>query len=202
MRVQGSIATVGWARESRVTIAPHRPSIRELLFFFMSGILISVPFSLFFEVIERRFLYGVLPVFYAVFFSVAILTPLIEEFAKAYPLFYRHSETGRSIFKIGFLIGLGFGISEFLLYVIVRDTPVLIRLPGMFFHAASTSITAYGISAKRPGRYYLIATLLHFLNNFSAFLGPFWFIGGIGATVAAYSISWRLYHITSDFHAL
>ena len=140
----------------------------------------------------------VLPIFYALLCSTAIFTPFVEEFAKAYPLFYRHGETEKSIFILGFLVGLGFGISEFFVYVLTLGAPILIRLPGIFFHAASTSITAYGIATKRPARFYLIAVVLHFSNNFSALFDAFWFIGGIAAVAITYFLSWRFYRKTSE----
>lgn len=156
----------------------------------------SVPITLFIGRFTDS-LCVVLPIFYAMLCSTAISAPLIEEFAKAYPLFHRHGETEKSIFILGFLVGLGFGISEFFLYVLIYGVPILFRLPGIFFHAASTSITAYGIAAKRPARFYLIAVALHFSNNFSALFGPFWFIGGIAAIAITYFLSWRLYRKTS-----
>ena len=48
-----------------------------------------------------------------------MIAPFIEELAKVFPLFYRHGETERSIVMLGILIGLGFGITEFVLYVAV-----------------------------------------------------------------------------------
>jgi RsiW-degrading membrane proteinase PrsW (M82 family) len=107
-----------------------------------------------------------------------IFPPFIEEFAKAYPLFYRHGETRRSIFTLGFLTGLGFGITEFLFYVFGQGAPVFVRLPSIFFHAASASIIAYGIATKRPMRYYVIAVFLHlcqqYIRLFRAFISGRW----------------------------
>jgi RsiW-degrading membrane proteinase PrsW (M82 family) len=175
----------------------HKPDLREKIFFFISGIIISVPLTLFIDQFVES-MSAVVPLFHATFFSTAIVAPFVEEFAKAYPLFYRHGETQRSIFTLGFLVGLGFGISEFLVYVLTLGVPVYIRVPGLFFHAASTSITSYGIATKRPAPFYLIAVLLHFTNNFSALFGLFWLVGGVAAVAVAYFISWRLYHRTSD----
>jgi len=177
---------------------PHRPRLREKLFFLISGIIISIPFTLLVERLSNYFLSIRLPEFYASMFSAAILVPLVEEFAKAYPLFYRHSETEKSIFTLGFLVGLGFGLAEFLLYIFVYAAPILIRLPAIFFHATNTSITAYGIAKKRTLWFYLVAAFLHFINNFSAQFGLFWFIGGVAATAASYFLSWRLYRRTSE----
>ena len=172
-------------------IKPHRPDLKEKLFFLLSGIIVSIPITLLFGTFTRNFL-GVLPSFFASLISIIIFTPFIEEFAKAYPLFYRHGETERSIFILGFLVGLGFGITEFILYVFVLDVPVFVRLPGILFHAASTSIVAYGIAKKKPVRFYLIAVSLHLLNNFSAMIetGD---IGVIVANLAAYYLCLRFY---------
>jgi RsiW-degrading membrane proteinase PrsW (M82 family) len=184
-------------QDSKLVVSVHRPSVREKFFFFISGVIISVPLTLLVERFSGS-LCVALPVFYATLCSTAIFAPLIEEFAKAYPLFYRHGETERSIFTLGFLVGLGFGISEFLVYVFALGVPIPLRVPGIFFHAASVSITAYGIATKRPIQFYLIAVALHFSNNFSAMFGPFWIIGGVAATVITYIISWRLYRKTSE----
>ena len=184
-------------RDNKIIIPIHRPSLREYLFFFISGIIISVPFTLFIGRFTES-LCVILPIFYATICSVSIFAPFVEEIAKAYPLIYRHGETERSIFTLGFLIGLGFGISEFLLYVLTLGAPIHIRLLGIFFHAASTSITAYGIAKKRTVQFYLIAVVLHFLNNFSALFGSFWIIGGVFAIVMTYFLSWRLYGKTSE----
>ena len=172
-------------------IRPHRPDLKEKLFFLLSGIIVSIPITLLFGTFTRNFL-GVLPSFFASLISIIIFTPFIEEFAKAYPLFYRHGETERSIFILGFLVGLGFGITEFILYVFVLDIPVFVRLPGILFHAASTSIVAYGIAKKQPVRFYLIAVSLHLLNNFSAVIetGD---IGVIVANLGAYYLCLRFY---------
>ena len=56
----------------------HKPSKRELAFFFASGILISVPFAIIFE--QLSFLASVA-------LSIVILGPFIEELAKVFPLF-------------------------------------------------------------------------------------------------------------------
>ncbi len=175
--------------------APHKPSLRELLFFFISGFIISVPLTLYIGLFTDN-LCTVLPSLYAEVCAVSIFAPFIEEFAKAYPLFYRHGESDRSIFTLGFLVGLGFGVSEFFVYL-ATGAPIIIRLPLMIFHAASTSITAYGIATNRPLQFYVLAVLIHALNNFSAFFDSFWFIGGIGAVVIAYLLSWNLYRKTS-----
>ena len=184
-------------RDGELTIRSHRPGLTEKLFYFISGVLTSVPLTLFVSTFTDQ-LCVVLPIFYASLCSIVILAPFVEEFAKAYPLFYRHGETERSIFTLGFLVGLGFGISEFFVYILALDAPILIRLPGIFFHGTSTSITSYGIAKKRPVLFYLIAAFLHFINNFSALLDPFWYIGGLVAIAITCSLSWRLYHRTSE----
>ena len=179
--------------------AIHRPGIREKLFFFSSGIIISVPLTLFLSSLGDYLCeLTSVSLIYASICATAIFTPLIEEFAKAYPLFYRHGETERSIFTLGFLTGLGFGISEFFVYVVTLNVPVPIRLPGLFFHAASTSIVAYGIATRRPIRFYLIAVVLHFVNNITALFGLLWLFGGLGAVLLAYYLAWYFYKRTSE----
>ncbi|MDI6724805.1 MAG: PrsW family glutamic-type intramembrane protease [Methanobacterium sp.] len=179
-----------------VVIEPHRPKITEKVFFLISGIIVSVPMTLLFGTLTSNFL-GNISVIFANILSIIIFTPFIEEFAKAFPLFYRHGETQRSIFILGFLVGLGFGISEFFLYIFVFDVPFPLRLPGILFHASSTSIVAYGIAKKNPLAFYLVAVGLHFLNNFSAIfeLGS---LGIIVANLGAYYLSWRFYNETSE----
>lgn len=183
-------------QKDKLVIEPHRPDLEEKLFFLLSGIIVSIPITLLFGTFAKN-LSAVLPLFFVNVISVVIFTPFIEEFAKAYPLFYRHGETERSIFILGFLVGLGFGITEFILYVIILGVPVFLRLPGILFHAASTSIIAYGIAKKQPIRFYLIAVGLHFLNNFSAVFES----GNIGifiANISAFYLCWRFYNNTSE----
>ena len=185
--------------DEQKVITLHRPDVREKVFFFISGIIISVPLTLYIgSFTDYLCVVSSVSLFYATICTTAIFTPLIEEFAKAYPLFYRHGETERSIVTLGLLVGLGFGISEFFVYVFALGAPIPIRLPGLLFHAASTSITAYGIATKRPLGFYLIAVVLHFANNFSALFGVVWYVGGIGAVVIAYFLSWHFYRKTSE----
>lgn len=177
----------------------HKPSTKELMFFFISGIVVSIPFALFFEQLPT--LIFVSPAIQATvtLVTVVLLAPLVEELAKVFPLFYRHGETERSIVTLGFLLGLGFGISEFFLYVFVGGVPFIVRIPGVIFHASSATIVAYGIAKKNPLPYYLVAVLLHVANNFFAEVSPF----GIGILVEllvliiTYLLAWRLYHETS-----
>ncbi len=197
---------MGKSQDNTTIIPLHRPNLRERIFFFTSGVITSVPLTLFVGTFTDS-LCVALPIFYATLCSTAIFAPFIEEFAKAYPLFYRHGETEKSIFTLGFLVGLGFGLSEFLLYVIVLEAPILVRLPGIFFHAASTSITAYGIATKRSVMFYLIAVILHFSNNFSALFGlssnNFFAqlsarIGIVAALAITLFLSMQLYYKTSE----
>ncbi len=164
----------------------HKPNRRELIFFFASGILVSIPFTLFFAQ-----LYPLFPTIVA----VAVLAPFIEELAKVFPLFYRHGETERTYVTLGLLIGLGFGISEFVLYVAFLGVSPLARVSGIIFHASSASITAYGIAKKAPLPYYLLAVGLHVANNFFASVGD---ILGVFVSllvlIAVYLLAWRFWH--------
>jgi PrsW family intramembrane metalloprotease len=183
--------------EKITTLQVHRPGTGEMLFFCLSGIIVSIPFTLFFGVFSSHLCFF-LPLLYSEICTSGIFAPFIEEFAKAFPLFYRHGETERSIFTLGFLTGLGFGITEFFFYVFGQGAPVIVRLPGIFFHAASASIIAYGIAAKRPMRYYLVAVFLHLAYNILAFSGALWLVGGSADLIITYYLSWHLYKNTSE----
>ncbi len=180
------------------TIELHKPGWAEKLSFLVQGIIISVPLTFFFELLAEDYLAIVLPRVVAVILLITIFAPFIEEFAKVFPLFHRHAETERSIVTLGFYTGLGFGITEFFIYVIGLGVPFEIRLPGIFFHAASTSITAYGVAKHEVIRFYLLAVLLHASNNFFAELGDLWFVGGIATVAMAYYLSWRFYNRARD----
>lgn len=152
-----------------IRIQLHKPSVNERLFFLLSGAILSVPLTLFISQYGTSLLSG-LSTFYASVISIAVFAPLIEEFSKVYPLFYRHGETQRSIFGLALFVGLGFGIVEFITYIFALGVSPIQRIPGLFFHPASTAITAYGIATKRPAAYFLVAVALHFANNFFAIL--------------------------------
>jgi hypothetical protein len=59
----------------------HKPSWKELIFFFASGLLVSIPFVAFYE--------SLVPAAFSVALLIVILAPFIEELAKVFPLFYR-----------------------------------------------------------------------------------------------------------------
>jgi hypothetical protein len=183
-------------QDKEAVIPLHRPALRERFFFFSSGIITSVPLTLFINGFADYLLINV-PVFYAMLFSIVVFAPFVEEFAKAFPLFYRHGETEKSIFNLGFLVGLGFGVSEFFIYVFELGAPVFARLPLVFFHAATTSITAYGLTQKQPTLFYSVAVFLHFLNNGFAMFDELWFLRG-AAVAAAYFLSLHFYNKTSE----
>ncbi|MBT8172053.1 PrsW family intramembrane metalloprotease [Candidatus Bathyarchaeota archaeon] len=168
----------------------HKPSLHEKLFFFISGIVTSVPLTLFANLFTDSLCVS-LPFFYAQICSIAIFTPFVEEFSKAYPLFYRHGETVRSLFSLGFLVGLGFGLAEFVLYVFIYNSPWFVRLPGLFFHAASASIVAYGIKTNRAWLFYLIAVLLHLTIKFASLIPSLWILMTL-AFFSAYYLSWYI----------
>ncbi|MCW4034862.1 MAG: PrsW family intramembrane metalloprotease [Candidatus Bathyarchaeota archaeon] len=187
---------MGTLQQNEVSVPVHTPDFAEKLFFFLSGIVTSVPLTLFVGTFTDS-LCVALPLFYASFCAVAIFAPFVEEFAKAFPLFYRHCETPKSLMMLGFMVGLGFGFTEFLLYVFVLGAPVYVRVPGLFFHAASTSITAYGVATKKPLIYYLGSVLLHFAINFASLFPSLWLIIAIPALILTFWWSWRLYEKAS-----
>ena len=176
---------------SRQCVIPiHKPSNRELAFFFASGILVSIPFAAFFE--------SLFPAGLSASFLIVVLAPFIEELAKVFPLFYRHGETERSIVTLGILMGLGFGIAEFFEYVFLIGVPPIVRIPGIVFHASSAGITAYGISKKNPLPFYLIAVLLHVANNFFALTGNIFSVfAELLVLILVYMLAYRYYQRSS-----
>jgi RsiW-degrading membrane proteinase PrsW (M82 family) len=186
--------------EKTAVLSLHKPDIKEKIFFLLSGLLVSIPFTVFFSDFSNS-LCAVMPLLYAQICSVAIFAPFIEEFAKVFPLFYRHGENERSIITLGVLTGLGFGITEFVLYILVLGSPLFSRLPGVAFHAASTGITAYGIIKNQPYRYYIFSVILHIVNNLVAIFIlsiPALFILTVINLVLTYYSAWYLYQKTSE----
>jgi RsiW-degrading membrane proteinase PrsW (M82 family) len=177
-------------QRDKVEIKLHKPDASELLFFFVCGAVISVPLTLFIDQYANSILVG-LNTSTATLISVAVFAPFIEEFAKAYPLFYRHGETERSIYNLAVLVGFGFGIVELITYLSL-NAPLVDRLPGLFFHPASTSITAYGIATKRPLPYYLTAVALHFSYNYLVLTSSFGFSIAVFVVAIAIFTSWQL----------
>jgi RsiW-degrading membrane proteinase PrsW (M82 family) len=177
--------------QQQCVIPLHKPSLKELIFFFSSGILVSIPFALFFSNFYP-FFPGAL--------AVILVAPFVEELAKVFPLFYRHGETERSLVTLGILIGLGFGISEFFLYVVILDVPWIVRIPGVIFHASSAAITAYGIAKKKPLPYYLTSVLLHATNNFFAFeaAATIGVLAELIVLITVYLLAWHFYHKASN----
>jgi RsiW-degrading membrane proteinase PrsW (M82 family) len=162
---------------------------KERIFFFLSGIVVGVPVALFFESFSHMYFTSL---------GVAtIIAPLVEEFAKADPLFFRYERPAKTLMRLGFLSGLGFGLAEFFVYLNL-GVPFYLRLPAIGFHAAGTAIVGYGVFRQRTIRYYLLSVSLHFLNNFFAGLGYLWLIGGLGATLASYYLAWRFWRTSSS----
>jgi RsiW-degrading membrane proteinase PrsW (M82 family) len=180
--------------KNEVVIRLHRPDWNEMLFFFICGVLLSVPLTLFVDQFANSLLVG-FDAFSATLISTAVFAPFIEEFSKAFPLFYRHGETERSIFNLALCVGLGFGIVEMLTYVSVLGAPVIDRVPGLFFHPASTSITAFGLAKKKPLPFYMTAVALHFSNNFLAVTNPFAASVALTSIIVAVTVftSWQLH---------
>jgi len=185
-------------QKNKTIIKLHKPDASELLFFFSCGAIISVPLTLFiYQYIDP--ILGGLDQFTITLISSVLFAPFIEEFAKAYPLFYRHGETQRSIFKLALLVGLGFGIVEMITYISALGVPIISRLPGLFFHPASTSITAYGIATKRPLPFYMAAVSLHFSYNFLAVTSSAFGVSpGIFVVAIAVFASWQLRNATRE----
>ena len=183
--------------QGECVIKLHKPDMSEMLFFFLCGVITSVPLTLFIAQFTNSLLVG-LDAFSATLISTAVFSPFIEEFSKAFPLFYRHGETERSIVNLALFVGLGFGIVELLTYVFVLGVPPIPRLPGLFFHPASTSVTAYGIATKRPLPFYAIAVAFHFSNNFLVLIDPFAISTSIAIVAITVFTSWQLRNKTKE----
>ena len=180
----------------------HKPNTREYLSYLTQGLVTSVILTFFFETLARDLVNEYFSTQMAGFVLVVVLAPIIEEYFKVYPLRNRHPETARSLIKLGYITGLGFGISEFIIYVYLANVPALIRLPGLFFHAASASITTTGITKNRFTQYYLVAVILHAINNFFAELGEIWLIGGLATMFLTYIIAYREYITAEDEYTI
>jgi RsiW-degrading membrane proteinase PrsW (M82 family) len=74
--------------KEEVVIQLHKPSMNEMLFFLTSGMIMSVPLTLFIYQYADALLFSLDP-FTVALISGTVFAPFIEEFSKAYPLFYR-----------------------------------------------------------------------------------------------------------------
>jgi RsiW-degrading membrane proteinase PrsW (M82 family) len=184
--------------ERKIVIPIHKPDLKEKLFFFASGLLVSIPFTVVFSQISDVLLLA-FPAFFAQIGSVAISTPFIEEFAKVFPLFYRHGENERSIVTLGILAGLGFGLTAFVLNVAASGASYIVMLPWIFFNASSAGITAYGIAKRNIIPFFLTAVALHAANDFSTLFGNLlWYIAGPVVLAVTILLAWHLYRRTSE----
>jgi RsiW-degrading membrane proteinase PrsW (M82 family) len=177
---------------SRQCVIPlHKPSRKELIFFFASGLLVSIPFAAFYE--------SLVPSAFSAALLIVVLAPFIEELAKVFPLFYRHGETERSLVTLGLLIGLGFGVAEFFEYIFFAHAPVVAAIPHIIFHGSSATITAYGIAKKNPLPYYMIAVSLHIMNNFFALTSDILLgiLAELLVLITVYLLAWRYFHKAS-----
>lgn len=183
--------------ETKKIIKIHKPNLDEKVFFFGMGVTISVPLTLFVYQYTDLLLIG-FDSFLIAFFSRVIFAPFVEEFSKAYPLFYRHGETERAIFDLSLIVGLGFGIVEFLTYIYVLEVPLVFRIPGVLFHPASTAIIGYGIAKKRALPCYFIAVMLHLVNNYISLTDPNPLIGSTFVVSITVFIAWKLRKETKE----
>jgi RsiW-degrading membrane proteinase PrsW (M82 family) len=182
--------------KNETVIPVHRPNRTELFFFLSCGIIISVPITLFIAQYADPLLGG-LDSFSAALVSTAFLAPLIEEFSKIFPLFYRHGETQRSIFYLALMVGLGFGLAEFFAYILI-GVEWYVRFPGLLFHPSSTAISAYGIAVKKPLPFFALAVGLHFANNFLALTNVLPISTSILVVGFTVVVCWSLYGRTRE----
>jgi RsiW-degrading membrane proteinase PrsW (M82 family) len=168
-----------------------------MLFFFACGIIMSVPMTLLASSLADQLLPNFTQ-FAATLISQALFTPFIEEFSKIFPLYYRHGETQRSILNLAIMVGLGFAIVELLEYVLLLGTPLIYRLPGLFFHPSTTAVAAYGIATKRPIPFYMLAVVLHFSVNFLANVNPFPFSASVFVVGLSMWLAYTYYGKTKE----
>ena len=184
--------------QNQCVIPLHRPDTNEMMFFFVCGVIMSVPITIFISSLADPLL-GTFDIFTAALISTGIFAPLIEEFSKIFPLYYRHGETQRSINNLALAVGLGFGVVEMIIYVAVGGIGILpIRMLGLLFHPASTSIAAYGIATKKPLPYYGLAVGLHFANNFLALTNPLPISISVIIVALTVWIAWNLRRKTKE----
>jgi len=178
--------------QDECVIPIHRPDKKEMVFFFSCGIIMSVPITLFFAQYAYQLVTGGLDSLSAALVITTFLAPLIEEFSKIYPLYYRHGETQRSIIYLAIMVGLGFGIVEFISYVLI-GVEWYFRLLGLLFHPASTAISAYGIASGKPIPFFMLAVGLHLANNFLAIGNPLPINTSVLIVVLTTFVAWSLY---------
>jgi RsiW-degrading membrane proteinase PrsW (M82 family) len=182
-------------KDDLIVIKPHKLDLEVKLFFLISGIIVSIPITIFFGLFGER-IYANIPLIYAPFVSLVLITPFIEEFAKAYPLFYRYSLSERSLFILGLLVGFGFGFTELLIYTLALGIPLYVRIPGLLFHAANTSLVAYGIAKKKALMFFLLAVFLHAIYNLFAIFDALTFIFIV--SLITYMLSFFAYVRTTE----
>lgn len=154
----------------------------ETTFFLLSGIVVGVPVSLFFENIADQW--------FTTIGVATVVAPFVEEYAKGSLLFFRYERRGRALVTLGLLSGLGFGLAEAALCLYLGAAFIL-RLPAIFAHAAMTLIVAYGVHARRTAAYYSLAVVFHFLHNLLAALGTL--TPSFGVTLVSYITAAILY---------
>lgn len=182
-------------KDDLIYIKPHKLGLEEKIFFLISGVIVSIPITVFFGLFSES-LYSHIPLIYAPFLSLVLITPFVEEFAKAYPLFYRYSLSERSLFILALLVGFGFGLTELLLYTLALGVPLYARVPGLFFHAANTSLVAYGIAKKKALMFFLLAVILHAAYNLFAIFDALTMVFMV--TITTYFISLLAYLRTTE----
>jgi hypothetical protein len=184
--------------DQKIVVRVHRPDLKEKLFFFASGLLVAVPFTVVFSQIIDV-IYLAVPALVAQLGAVGITTPFIEEFAKVFPLFYRHGENEKSIMTLGILAGLGFGVTAFVIQVATFGAAYATLLPWVFFNAASAGVTAFGIAKNRIVPFFLLAVALHAANSFAFFIGDVFFYA-VGLIMVGITIllAWEFYRRTSE----
>jgi len=110
------------------------------------------------------------------------ISGIVQEFFKFLPVFLwlRFTSAGldhRAALALGAAVGAGFGLLEAILLTgnalalgIISPWAIFERVFAILFHTAITTIVAWGIWKRSSMRYFLLATLLHSLGNYSVVL--------------------------------
>lgn len=180
--------------EKQEDLEKHVPNLKERIYFFALGPLLAIPLSIFYQ----NFLDTYLTKFFSetLVFSVivVIVAPLIEELLKAVPLLYRHIEVKKSIMNLAIYLGVGFGLSELILYVVNYNVPLRSRIPSLIFHPVSAIIIAYGINKGQTLKFFLVSLFFHSGSNYIKLVQPAWTLGWLILNIIAVILAVRLYN--------
>ena len=161
------------------------------MFFFSSGILVSIPFALFFSQ------------FYTLFpaaLAVVILAPFIEELGKGFPTILQTWGNREIICYLGRFDWVGFWYFRVcFVRFLFRSFSYVARFPGIIFHSSSAAITAYGIAKKESLALLPACRVPSYSQQLFSSLQETSFrdICELLVLISVYLLAWRYYHKAS-----